>query len=294
MGFTDLTNITIKESGPNFEKFDVEKNDKALIHIPDGGVVQHFVHVLHRDAPVMVERNGRKVPQWSRESFAGTFICTGDFETVGNNPSHGDPTNCPACRSMNKEPRLVERPKRTFAMNIVRYATQKRSYDLRNNNLEVQVWRHADTRKLEPIIVAANQLKNEGKTISEIDFAIEADNSDWKKYTIVPTRVAQYTQNGELQSAMDDAKDSLFSSETLDEACGKKLSADELQSEINRLEAEYRLESAPAEEEDLFAKSSSSSSDDGASEPAGVTASSQTQASDLDEDDVNELEDFFS
>lgn len=258
MALVNMNDVDIKESGPDFEKFDVEKNDKALIHIPQNKVVQEFVHVFHREEPMMIERNGRKVPNWSRESFAGSFICHGDFETVLANPTFGDPTNCPACRAMNKEPKLVERPKRTFAMNVVRYATNKRSYDLRNNNVDVQIWRHADIRKLEPILEAARE-----RELNTMDFKIEADNSDWKKYMIQPSLADKpaFTTKDELKANMKDAYDSLHSAEDLTNACGRRLASEALEAEITRLVSEWRLEASEDGEDGdgLFASSSDSS-----------------------------------
>lgn len=254
MGLVDLTSVEVKESGPEYDKFDVEKNDKARIHIPSGKVVQEHVHVFHREEPMMVERNGRKVPEWSRESFAGTFICLGDFETVMSSPSYGDPENCPACKAMNNGTRLIERPKRTFALNVVRYATQKRSTELRNNNVENQIWRHADVRKIEPILQAARE-----KPLNEIDFLVEADNSDWKKYQIQPSLgEPAFTKSEELKANMKNAYANQFSAEVLTDACGRKLSKDALEAEISRLQTEHRLESEQAATTDVFTNSDDS------------------------------------
>lgn len=238
MAYIDIESVDIKDSGPSYEKFDVQKNDKALIHIPVNKVIQEFVHVFHREEPTMVERNGRKVPEWSRESFAGSFICLGDFATVLANPMYGDPTNCPACAAMNKSPKLVERPKRTFALNVVRYATVPRTYDLRNNNVDVQIWRHADIRKLEPIQMAARQ-----QPLNKADFMVEADNSEWKKYIIQPTLGGEpkFMSNDTLKANMKNAYDNLFPESALIDACGRKLTADALEAEVSRLHTEHRL-----------------------------------------------------
>lgn len=281
MAYIDIESVDIKDSGPTFEKFDVEKNDKALIHIPENKVVQEFVHVMHRDEPTMIERNGRKVPEWSRESFAGTFICLGDFETVLSSPSYGDPANCPACAAMNKGPKLVERPKRTFALNVVRYATNRRSYDLRNNNVDVQIWRHADVRKLEPVLMAARQ-----QPLNTIDFMVEADNSDWKKYIIQPKLGdPTFVSNDELKSNMKNAYGNLFPEASLTDACGRKLSKDALQSEIGRLESEYRL--ASQEESDLFGGTASTSQD-----TTSVDVTERTSENDLVPVSMNDLDEI--
>ena len=286
MALVDLTSVEVKESGPNYDKFDVEKNDKARIHIPSGKVVQEHVHVFHREEPTMIERNGRKVPQWSRESFAGTFICLGDFETVLASPSYGDPTNCPACKAMNSGARLIERPKRTFALNVVRYATQKRSTDLRNKNVENQVWRHADVRKSEPILQAARE-----KPLTEIDFLIEADNSDWKKYQIQPSLgEPAFKKDSALEANMQNAYENQFSEEVLTDACGRSLTTEALAAEIHRLEAEYRIESEQETTDVYTTEETSALSTTGGS----VDIESKTTAGDLpvvpttDLDDIND------
>ena len=292
MALVKLTDVPIKDSGPDFEKFDVEKNDKALIHIPGDLIVQEFVHVFHRDEPTMIERNGRKVPEWSRESFAGTFICLGEFEKVLASPSYGDPENCPACKAMNTNPRLVERPKRTFAMNVIRYATNKRSYDLRNNNVDVQVWRHADVRKLEPILMAAKSVD-----LKTVDFKIEADNSDWKKYIIQPNLgELTYKQNADLTSNMKNAYDNLFSTETLTDACGKKFTKDALEAEISRVASEFRLEAASAEaDEALYAPSSNGSGNTIVTNNSNsMDISAKTTEDDLQPVSLNDIADIGS
>jgi hypothetical protein len=289
MGLTDLASIDIKESsGPSFEKFDVEKNDRALIHIPSGEVAHHFVHVFHREEPTMVETpDGRKVPRWSRESFAGMYICTGDMNKVAGSPSYGDPVNCPACRAMNGEHRLIERPKRTFALNVIRYMTNKREISLRNNNVEVQLWRHADLRKIEPIKLAAQQ-----KPLDQIDFIIEADNSDWKKYSIQPSiQEPVFTRNSELAANVESAKNNLYSSDVLTEACGKNLPADQLEVEVNRLMQEFQLEQRSGSSQVAAAQTPQAT-------PAvslnGVSVDDKATEAELEQIDLSGLGDFLN
>lgn len=236
MSYVDLTEIEVQSDRPQFEKFDVEKNDKARIMFPSGMIVQHWVHVLHSDVPEMVEGNyGKLRPQWSRESFAGSVICTGDAKTVARNPKYGDPEGCPACAAMQDERgHLVETPKKTYAMNVIKYATKPGTNlpPLRNLNVEVQLWKHADKNKINPIIEAAQQVP-----VDKIDFLITADNSDWKKYTIgtAADGSALYLQNEDLGKAVEEAKKDLYDEDTLTAACGKKLSKDELAAEVKSL-----------------------------------------------------------
>lgn len=246
MAYVDLTEIEVQSDRPQFEKFDVDKNDKARIMIPSGMIMQHFVHVLHTDAPEMVTNQyGKLRPEWTRESFAGSVICTGDAKVVGRNPKYGDPANCPACAAMQDDrAQLVEQPKKTYAMNVIKYATKPGSNlaPLRNLNVEVQLWKHADKNKINPIIEAAQQVP-----VDKIDFLITADNSDWKKYTIgtAADGSALYLQNEELGKAVEDAKKDLYNEETLTAACGKKLSVEELDAEVKSLFARLGASAIP-------------------------------------------------
>jgi hypothetical protein len=114
------------------------------------------------------------------------------------------------------------------------------------------VWRHADVRKIEPILQAAKQ-----KPLGELDFLIEADNSDWKKYQIQPSlELPAFTTNDELKANMKAAYDSQYPAETLTNACGRKLDKDALESEVSRLLAEHKLEAEQEATADVFGATS--------------------------------------
>lgn len=225
---------------PQFEKFDLGKNEQARINIPSTGVEIHYVHVFHNDTPEMVERNGRMKPEWSRESYAGSFICSGDQKVVSKNNRYGDPANCPACRAMHQQgPNLVEFPKRNYAMNVIRYSTRNNdNMKLRNKNVEVQLWKHGDDKKIGPIITASKQVK--GK-IETLDFLVSDDEgSDWKKWNIQPAiGGALHSKDAELGQNYEEAKADLHDDATLVRAIGKKLSSEELEAEVTMLYNQY-------------------------------------------------------
>lgn len=247
MGILKLTDIdTNNNRRPSFESFKIEKEDKLRINVPTLDIACEYTHVLRTEEPRWVENQwGRKVPEWSQDSFHTIVVCTGDQDVVGRNPKQGDPANCPACAKMNDEIRLIESPRRTFAMNVIQYHTVHGDYNkLRNNNLSVKIWKHGDVKKLESIIEIANQYDGE---IEKADVLISADNTAYKKLTIMPAvKGAAYLSNDDLAEAMTQARAELYDNDTLSAACGNHMSKDELQSEVNALYRQYNGSSTTA------------------------------------------------
>lgn len=249
MSLIDLTDISTDNGRPNFDKFDIDKNDKVRIVVPKLAVAQEYVHVFHTDAPVMETNDrGKQVPRWSRESFGGMFICTGDHDTVASNPRYGDPAGCPACRRMHDESaRLIETPRRTFAMNVVQYSTKVGdNLTLRNKNVNVKLWRHADVKKVETLIDIARQVD---KKIHTVDILISADNTEWKKLTITPAvDGALYMKDDELKKGVATAiKNELYDADTLKAACGRPVTEEEMEIEIKRIYQQFNgMNAAPA------------------------------------------------
>jgi hypothetical protein len=288
-GITDFADVTLREDGPSFEKFDVEKNDQARILIPTTKLATTHIHVFHREPPEMVENDkGRMVPRYSRESFAGTYICLGDFTKVAGNPRFGDPDNCPACRLMNEsEVALVEPPRKQYALNVIQYSTKHRDYlTLRNNNVEVKIWRHGDDKKITPIKTVAAQTK-----ITSVDFLIAADNSDWKKYEIQPAQGKPlYTTEPALKEAVSAAiKDELYDDEALMKACGKQLSEPELEAEIKQLFQSYQGLSSGGSHVERVAVSNGSGATAVAEELVAVAAGG-VESAELDDIDTEDLQ----
>jgi hypothetical protein len=237
MAIQDLTDIDTDSGRPNFDKFAVEKNDQVRILVPKLAAASEYVHVFHTEAPVMeTNQYGKQVPKWSRESFGGMFLCTGDAEVVQGNTRYGDPANCPACRRMHDENvQLIETPRRTFAMNVIQYATKVGdNLSKRNNNVEVKLWRHADIKKIQQLQGIAKQVKNK---IHTVDILIEADNTEWKKLTIQPALDgAWYMGDEDLKKSVAGAiKNELYDADTLRAACGKPVSEDEMEIEVRRI-----------------------------------------------------------
>lgn len=286
MGILDLTDISTDNGRPNFDKFDIDKNDKVRIVVPKLAVAEEFVHVFHTDAPVMETNDrGKQVPRWSRDSFGGMFICTGDHDTVKSNPRYGDPSKCPACRRMHDESaRLIETPRRTFALNVIQYSTKAGdNLTLRNNNVNVKLWRHADVKKIETLIDIAKQVK--GK-IHALDILISADNTEWKKLTITPAvDGAMYLKDDELKKAVATAvKNELYDNDTLKAACGRVVSEEEMEIEIKRVYQQYNGSNGGG---------SVSAAPAAAAAPAATSTPDTTEASAgiaIDPDDSTEVE----
>lgn len=238
MSLTDLSEISLEEDRPSFEKFDVPKNEKARILVPTTQAAIHYVHVFHSDTPEMVEFNGKMKPEWSRDSYAGSFICTGNAKTVAKNTRYGDPENCAACKAMHEGgPQLVEMPKKNYAINVIKYSTKQRdNLKLRSKNVEVLVWKHGDDKKIAPIITASKQTD-----ISQVDFLVADDEgSIYKKWSVQPALDgALYTKDKELGDNVKAAMEELHDADTLTRACGRDLSKEELEAEVNMLFSQF-------------------------------------------------------
>lgn len=235
MSITDLTSIQVESERPNFDRFKMDKNEKARILVPSTRIAQFYVHVFHTDTPKMKEMpNGRTREIWDTASFGGMYICKGDPSKVARSPRFGDPDNCPACAAAadSSRPRLIEQPKKTFAMNIIQYVTRPNSYDVRNNNVQVKVWKHGDPQKIQPIQLAAQQTD-----LRKVDFLVESDNTEWKKLSInVALDGPAYAKDADLKDAVEELiKNELYTDDVLVTACGSDLPAEELQMEVDNL-----------------------------------------------------------
>src|SRR5688572_30516324 len=240
MSITDLSSITTENERPSFDRLKFDKQEKKRVLVPSTRIAQFFVHVFHNDTPEMKElANGRTKPEWDTSSFAGGYICTGDVSKVAKNPRFGDPEGCAACRAMqdSSKPQLVEYAKKTFAMNALEYTTKPNSYDVRNRNVEVKVWKHGDASKIQPIQLAAEQMKKSGKEIKDVDFLIECGNDEWKKLNINPDLAgAAYLSDEKLKATVEELiENELYPDEVLIQACGRQVTAEEMEAEVNAL-----------------------------------------------------------
>ncbi len=236
MSLIDITQATVRDDGPGYNKFDIPKDNlKARILIPSGQIAQHFVHSLYRSEAVMKEENGRARPQWENSSYAGSFICTGNFEKVAKSTSYGDPENCAACASMHNGPKVASAPKKTFAMNVLQYQTAPNSTEVVGQSVEAKLWKHGDDKKITPILTGMREY--DVKDIKHLDFLIEcpADGVQFKKWQITPSNNVAYAKAGNetLKASVVAAIDkSLYDGDALTAACGEKVTAEQLATEV--------------------------------------------------------------
>lgn len=233
MSIIDITQASVRSDGPNYNKFDIQKdNMKARILVPNTNIAQAHVHSVYRSEAVMTENNGRVRPEWDNTSYAGSYLCTGDFDKVAAAPSYGDPQACPACAAMNNGPKVVSAPKKTFALNVLQYQTKPNTYEVRGNQVEAKLWKHGDDKKIQPIITALGET---GRKINQIDFLIECppDGMMFKKWQITFSEQVAYTKDDTLKAAVVAAIDAdLYSNEELEAACGEKVTAEQLGAKI--------------------------------------------------------------
>lgn len=244
MSIIDLTSAALRAEGPDYSKFDFQKgNNKARILIPgvnpDGSmaeqprIAQAFVHSLYRSEAMMVANDkGRVNPEWEGNTYAGTFHCTGDFNTVAANPTYGDPANCAACKSLHDgSPRVAGAPKKQWAMNVLRYQTKPNDFEVIGDSVIVELWKHGNDRNIAPIATA---LKETGKSINHLDFLIETDGSMYKKLQIQMMFPAAYGREGkdQLKASVVESMKRLYDDNTLLAALGEKVSKEALASNV--------------------------------------------------------------
>lgn len=296
MGIVDINNASTREEGPNYNKFDIEKNDKARIVIPNGKIAQNFVHSLYRSAPTLTEDNGRTRKEWESSSFSGSVICTGDFDKVASSPSYGDPDGCAACKAMHDGGvQVATAPRKTFALNVIQYTTKKNEYAVRNLNVDVCLWKHSDDKKINPIKTALGETE---KPISQIDFLIEADGSMFKKWQITFTHPPAYAKNDQLKEAVKAAMDNeLYSEEDLIAACGQQLTREALEAKIREVRSQVPAALTDTSDGMFTAAATSVTKNESASDDlSGLEELGKTQESDLETlvaDDVSSLENLL-
>lgn len=233
MSIIDITQATVRADGPSYNKFDIQKDNlKARILIPTTNIAQCFVHSLYRSEAVMTENNGRPRPEWDNSSYAGSYICTGDFDKVAKATSYGDPEGCPACAAMHGGPKVVSAPKKTFALNVLQYQTKPNTTQVAGKQVEAKLWKHGDDKKIGPIITA---LSETGRNINQIDFLIECDPAgiQFKKWQIAFSEQVAYTKDETLKASVVEAiKNDLYDNDALMAACGEKVTAEQLGTEV--------------------------------------------------------------
>lgn len=224
----DLAAIPLRGDGPDYTKFDIKDELKARIVIPSGQVAVKHVHSLYREEATMVKNKwGKDVPEWDNSSYAGGYICLGDQETVGKAPQYGDPQACPMCAAMNSGPKIVSRPKKSFALNTVRYSTKPNTFEIGSLALEAGLWKHGDEKKISPLQTAITE---GGKPVQEFDFLIESDGSAYKKWQISFLETPAYKKNADLGAAMQPFIDNpKYSIDDLTAALGDLLTKEQME-----------------------------------------------------------------
>jgi len=292
MSIVDITQASLRAEGPDYSKFDFQKgNNKARILLPNTNIAQAFVHSLYRSEAMMVaDDKGRLKADWENSTYAGSFICTGDFAKVAASPTYGDPDNCPACASLHSGPRVASAPKKQFGMNVIRYQTKPNDFEVIGDGVVVELWKHGNDRNIAPIVTA---LKETGKPINHLDFLIETDGSVFKKLAIQMMFPAAYGKEGRegLKAAVVSAMDRLYPEETLLSALGEKVSKEELASNVAAAVAQATVGKGGSPEEVAGANPFASVA---TSEPVAATVTSPMVASapseDLNKVDVGSID----
>lgn len=285
----DITEATVRSDGPDYNKFNfVKGNDNARVMVPSLGIACAMVHSLYRSEAEMVQDDkGRLKPEWEGSTYAGTFLCTGDFEKVSNNPMFGDPENCAACASLLSGPRVADRAKKQYGLNVLRYSTKPNAYDVVSDVVTVELWKHGNDRNIKPIVTAFKE--SDAEKISHLDFLIETDGSIYKKLSIQPGRSMWRAEGNEgLKNAVVAAMGSLYTDEQLVGALGDKVSKEELAAAVSAAVAQATAGSGVSPNssaENPFATTAPT-------EPvvSMVTPGEKTTAEDLNKVDVSSID----
>lgn len=283
----DINAAAVRADGPDYSKFDFQKgNNTARILIPNTNIAQAFVHSIYRSEAIMAaDEKGRLKAEWESSTYAGSFLCTGDFGTVAKSPSYGDPENCPACAALHNGPRVTSAPKKQFALNVLRYQTKPNSYDVLGDSVTVELWKHGNDRNIQPIQTA---LRETEKPIVHLDFLIETDGSVFKKLQIQFMFPATYGKEGKdaLKASVQNAMQNLYSEDTLVAALGEKVSQEEMANNVRAAVAQATAGQTAPEPTNMFAAEPTPQ----AATPAFSNPVEQTPAEDLVKVDVASID----
>jgi hypothetical protein len=242
MTFTDENRV---KSQYDFNKFSLEKGERARVSCIEGEPEYQFVHTLR--APQIV--NGKAVMETQnfrnkdgstearevmKTDFIGQHICVGDINILADQGV--DVQNCPVCKA-SKESDAVQGPQRRFAMNILRYKTQVGSFLIQDPfNIEIVTWSFTDSR-FNTLIDLTKEWGNlqtrdlnigpcESKQYQKYDINM-AGECEWQKSDARMEQVKLAYKNNKL--------------ENLDAALGRRLTREQVEEDLSRVLSRYEI-----------------------------------------------------
>ncbi len=211
-----------KRDASSFPKLKLDSNEMARILVIEKEPWSEYVHTLR--APKIV--NGQPVEKTEERDgvttttlemdFIGNPICLGDAGILTDEGI--DPTNCPMC-ALAKEGDMVDPPRRRFALNILRYATQPGSVDIKDPfSVDVYVWAFTDM-----IYNKLLDFTKEWDNLQEHDLLLgPCTNKSFQKFDIGISKKAEWMENTERQAfAVETFKKNHADEEILRAMCGR-------------------------------------------------------------------------
>jgi hypothetical protein len=224
-----------KKSNFDYPKLSLESNEKARVCVIDAPVME-YVHTLRKvitedGKPIMETQRFGKNQERTREvpttDFVGKFICLGEEDTLKD--KEADPDNCPACKASIENRAAVDSPRRRFVVHVIKYQTKKGTFSLQTPfQIEVLAWEFAENRFTTLVDIA-----EEHGNLPQLDLCLgPCTAKTFQKYDIIP--------GGKCEWGADEARKKQTrevyqanKSEDLSPLLGRKVSPEELRSQVN-------------------------------------------------------------
>lgn len=244
----------IRQDDTKFPQLKLESNEMARIVCIEQVPECQWVHTLR--APkidkgravitVKERRNGEKYEDYEMD-FIGRPICLGDEGILADRGV--DPQNCPAC-ALAVSGDMVDRPRRRFAMHVLKYATKPGTTDLLPQfNMQLLVWAFTD-RTFERL---TNFTQEWGSLLQHDLLLGPCTNQLFQQFDINVSGKAEWTASEDRKElAISMFKDNKISDEALAEFCGRRVERSWLLEDLEKIKERWRLVNG-----DLGAESSS-------------------------------------
>lgn len=190
-----------------FDKLKLEKDEKArgvLLEYPTFA----WTHVLRapkivdgRPVKIMKQRRARKGEVEGDRyedydmDFIGGPLCLGDLAAIKDKGS--DPDNCPACRA-SRESEHIPPPERRFAVNLIRYATNRDGKVITPFSCGLIVWRFPE--RMFNSLTAINTEYEASGGIRGKDLILTCVSSQYQTYEIMIGGQNVWAVNDEIKT----------------------------------------------------------------------------------------------
>ncbi len=217
-----------------FDRLKLKKDEKARILILEKPT-DAWVHTLR--APKIVDGQAAQLWQHGRRGdkyldydmdFIGRPLCTGDYGILADKGVDGK--NCPACK-VSMESKQVPPPERRFAMNIIRYATNRDGKLLKPFQASCVVWTYTENiyNKLVDIASETGGLIGNDLVIGP---CVSESFQNYENY--LPSRENAWKADARTEELVKEVFD-LNRIADLDVACGRRVDRKWIEADIKQI-----------------------------------------------------------